>query len=94
MIRKSNVITTSSSNKNEINLQKARDQIDGEIRKQYNKCCFDEIVIDLRWLNSDQLADQLKQEYQDPNYGEWKVRIDSGLSRSEDDIGWCNLILS
>ena len=90
MIHKRDVVKT-IANLNSQNLQKARDQIDAEIKKQYGKSSIDKISIDLLWLNSDVLVKQLKQEYEDPNSGGWTVEINSGSSYGD---SWCGLILS
>lgn len=90
MIHKKDVVKI-IANESATNLQKARDQVDAEIKKQYGKSSVDKISIDLLWLNSLALVKQLKQEYEDPALGGWTVEIRSG---SEYDGSWCNLILS
>ena len=90
MIHKKDVVKI-IANESATNLQKARDQVDAEIKKQYGKSSVDKISIDLLWLNSLALVKQLKQEYEDPAFGGWTVEISSGSSY---DDGWCNLILS
>lgn len=88
MISKKDVSLVVKS-ENEKNLQKAREKIDAEIKKQY-KGSSKTVSVDLDWMKSKLLVEQLKSEYEAPDAG-WKAEINAG---SGYDGSWCILILS
>lgn len=88
MISKNNIVNV-IINENDKKLEKARLQIDAEIKKQYAKSSLEPISIDLNWMGSEVLVKRLSKEYEIS--GGWKTEISTGSSY---DGGWCNLILS
>ena len=60
-----------------------------KLKKQYKESSKT-VSVDLDWMKSKLLVEQLKSEYEAPDAG-WKAEINAG---SDYDGSWCILILS